>query len=312
MAKRLGVGIVGLGRRWQRYRQALLLMRSRLDVRATYDPLTCRAESAAKLFDCTATGGCAELLERPDVEALLLLDRRWFGLWPLQRACALGKPVFCAIPLAADDAHADRLRAGVEAARLPVLMACPLTCAPALDSLRSLLADSLGPPRLVRADCALRAPTDRSPPLLQTTTASALLRVCADLLGSPPTRVQASIADNGEAVSLLLEHGEGRVAQIHLCRGPAVRPACRIDVLTPRGTARARLPGRLCWRDADIQYAERRPCPAAEDALLEGFVQALASGQTPRPSFEDAYRCLSWLRAALSPQTVHVGLPEPA
>jgi predicted dehydrogenase len=302
MTRRLSVGIVGLGRRWQRYRPALLRLRRRFAVRAVFDPLSSRAEAAARHLSCTAAGGCLELLERPDVEAVLLIDRPWFGLWPLHRACALGKPVFCALPLAADDGHAEQLRTEVAAAGLPVLMAYPLACAPALDSLRGLLAGPLGPARLVRADCALRSRPGRRLALLQTGAASSLAAACADLLGTPPVRVSACAAEQGDLVAVLLEGPEGRTAQINLWTAPVVSPHCRIEVVAQQGTATARLPGRLRWGDADGQHAERRPCPPAEDTLLERFAHALDTGQPPRPSFEDDFRSLAWLRAARQSQ----------
>ena len=39
-------------------------------------------------FDCAAAIGPVELLERSDVEAVLLLDSLGYGLWPLEHASA--------------------------------------------------------------------------------------------------------------------------------------------------------------------------------------------------------------------------------
>jgi predicted dehydrogenase len=296
MTRRLSVGIVGLGRRWQRYREALERQRRRVVVRAVYDPVSYRAEAAARHLKCAAAGGCVELLERADVQAVLILGRRWFGLWPLQQACAAGKPALCAVPLAADDAHADALRDAVEAAEQPIFMAHPLAGAPVLDRLHKLLSEGLGPARLVRAEWALTASAARSPGLLKTAAAGGLLMACADLLGGPPVRVSAQVAGSGEAATVLLDYGEGRTALINLWRGPAT--ACRIDVVTATGTATALLPFRLRWRDGDGQHAEYRPGQRPEDVYLEQLADSVQKLQPPRPGFADAYRCLTWLRAA--------------
>jgi predicted dehydrogenase len=292
------VGIIGLGRRWQRYRSALLLLRREFKVRAVYDPISHRAVAAAKLFSCDAAGGCSDLLERDDVEAVLLLDHRWFGLWPLQRACALGKAVFCTVPLAADDADAETLQSAVEASRLPVLMAHPLACAPALDRLRNLVGTTLGPARLVRADFSYRLYPRSRPNLLRTAAAAALVDLCVDLLGGPPTRVTALASESGEAVTVLQEHGEGRAAQINLWAGLAVSSGCRVEVIGPQGAAKASGLSRLSWRDQDGQYAERLRHAPTEDDLLLRFAQALHNGQQPQPGFADAFRSLTWLRCA--------------
>jgi predicted dehydrogenase len=297
MTRRLGVGIVGLGRRWQRYRPALERQRRRFAVRAVYDPLSYRAEAAAKHLGCSAAGGCVELLERTDVEAVLVLGRPWFGLWPLQQACAASKPVLCAVPLAADDANADSLRAAVEASRLPVFMAHPLAGAPVLDALRTLLVERLGPARVLRAEWALTGSEGRVSGLLQTTALGSLLLACTELLGTAPVRVSAHAADSGEVITLLLDHGEGRTAVVNLWSGPAVLPTCRIGVVTLRGTATAELPFHLGWRDAAGHHAERRVCQPWEDAHLEQFADFCLDRQPPRPGFEDAFRCLTWLRA---------------
>jgi predicted dehydrogenase len=302
MTRRLGVGIIGLGRRWQRYRLALQRQRQRFAVRAVYDPVSYRAEAAAKHLGCAATGGCVELLERRDVEAVLILGRPWFGLWPLQQACAVSKPVLCAVPLAADDANADSLRAAVEASHLPLFMAHPLACASVLEGLGRLLAERLGPARLVRAEWAFAGSAAQEHGLLKTTAVGALLMACADLFGSPPTRVSALAAESAEVVSLLLDHGDGRTAQVNLWCGPAVMAACRIGVITPQGSATAELPFRLCWRDGDGLHTERRACRPAEDAHLEQFAESWHNKQPPQPTFEDAYRCLTWLRAAWQSQ----------
>src|SRR5262245_16621109 len=100
MAK-LRVGIIGLGKRWRRYRPALRALRDHFAIQAIYDAVHQAALHVAQRLGCAATSGVIELLERKDIDAILLLDAAWQGLWPLEAACRFGKTVFCAVPLEA-------------------------------------------------------------------------------------------------------------------------------------------------------------------------------------------------------------------
>jgi predicted dehydrogenase len=291
---RLRVGIIGLGRCWRRYRPALLRLGGRFAVRAVCDPVARRAEVEAKGLGCAAAAGPGDLVERADVDAVLLFGRQWFGLWPVERACAAGKPVFCAAPAADEEAHADALAGQVRERGLPVLMAHPYTCSPALGRLEALVGERLGQVRLVRAEQALPAKVGadllRAPALLP------LLARCATLLGTAVRSVRV-VAGEAGLCALVLE-GDGRAAQVSLWAGRAVGAACRVEVVAEKGTAVAELPRQVRWRDAEGQHAQRLPCRPAEEVLLERFADALRDGQAPRPGVEEVRETLALLRAA--------------
>jgi myo-inositol 2-dehydrogenase/D-chiro-inositol 1-dehydrogenase len=304
MSTRLRVGVIGLGGRWRRYRRALERLRKRLAVRAVCDQVARRAEAEARRLGCAAAAGPVDLLERDDVDAALLLGRQWFGLWPLEHACRVGKPVFCAVPLSADEAHADDLRRLVADARLPVLTALAPAVAPAVARLGELLAGPLGAARLVRADAAL--PAGGRGPALASSALLPLLHVCAGLLGGEPAGVLATEAGapaDGAAGwwgSAVLDFAGGRAAQVTLWRAPpGVEAGWRVEVVAERGAATAELPNRLNWRDAAGWHRLRLRGAGGETALLEQFLAAIREGRAPRPNFEDACRVLSWRRAAL-------------
>ncbi len=294
MARRLRVGIIGLGRRWRRYGPALLRLGNRFVIRAVCDQVARRAEAEAKALGCAAAAGPADLVERADVDTVLLLDRQWFSLWPLERACAAGKPVFFAASVADDDAHADALAAQVRDRGLAVFMAHPSLCSPALDLLEALLAERLGPARLVRVEQAVapRAGAD----LLRASALLPLLARGAAMVGIKPGSVWAAAAPAGLGTVVL--EGEGRAVQVSLRIGSAVGASCRVEVVAEKGTAVAALPRRVCWRDAEGVYAQRLPCRPAEEVLLERFADALHAGEQPRPGFDDACTALALLRAA--------------
>jgi predicted dehydrogenase len=302
MAKRLRVGVIGLGRRWRRYRRALAALRGRVEVRAVCDQVAWRAEMVARQARCDMAAGPEDLLGREDVDAVLLLDEQWFGLWPLERACRAGKPVFCAVPLDGDEDHADRLREQIESSRLPVLMALPALLAPSVVRLGELLKDRLGPARLVRAERAV-ATVREGRSLLDGGAALSLLAACTALMGEEPASVQTMASGPGLA-TFLLDFGNERAAQVTLWTGPAVRPGCWITAAAERGTATADLPRRLRWDDAEGRHRLELPGGSMEQVLLGQFVQALSEGSRLEPGFPEAHRALTWLRASLRESVV--------
>src|SRR4051812_31383214 len=98
---RLRVGVVGLGRLWEaRHKPAPAKMPDRFTVVAVYDQVARRAEIEAVQLSCEPVDGLIALIDRPDVDVVYLLTPQWFGLHPIEVACSLGKPVYCALPLA--------------------------------------------------------------------------------------------------------------------------------------------------------------------------------------------------------------------
>src|SRR5262245_48590258 len=91
----LRLGVLGLGRRWPRFREAALALRGEVRVRAVWDDIAARAEREAEALGCRAVGGVMQMLERDDIDAVLLPGGSWSNLWGLQRACEFGKPVLC-------------------------------------------------------------------------------------------------------------------------------------------------------------------------------------------------------------------------
>jgi predicted dehydrogenase len=295
MTEPVRLGVIGLGRRWRRYRAALRAPNGpRFDVRAVCDEVQELAVREARRLGCDASAGPAELLERDDLDALLLADAQWFGLWPLELACRARKPVLCSVALERDAEHADVLIRQVRACQLPVLMELAPRFAPGTEWLRSLLATpALGAVRGVQCDvlggAETSGPVDRV----------ALLDWCVRILGSAPTQVfAAGPPAEGPLTSLWLECGDGRAAQLSLWRAGGPGRAPRLEVVGEHGWAAVELPGRW-WqgraggRSAGVLRGE----PTARLVLRE-FAKVLQTGRPPVPSLEDAYRALTWLRSA--------------
>jgi predicted dehydrogenase len=297
---RLRIGVIGLGRRWRRYRPLLARLREHVEVRALCDHIERRAEIEARAFSCNVAAGPVELLERTDVEAVLVLDPQWYGLWPLEQACRTNKPVLCALPPSADESHADALRESIAASNLPVLMALPPLLAPATRHLRELLTHRLGQARLVRVDWSAPPPRrGATRDFLRSSALLPVLSVCAWLLDDVPRSVWTIDDNSASFVTLVLRFGQDRLAQVNVWTAPAGRTPPRVEVVAESGTATAELPRQLRWRDADGQHAHRLPYRTTEQTSLERFILALRARQPFQPSFEEVHQALTWLRAAV-------------
>jgi predicted dehydrogenase len=295
MSKRLAVGVIGLGRRWERYRQALAEADSPLSVRAVCDSSARRAGRVARLFGCETADGVADLLEHPDLEALLLLDPQWHGLWALERAATVGKPVFCAAPLTCDDSRADDLGRRLRQKSHPVAAALPDEFFPATARLRVLLDKHLGAARLV--SCLGQVGSQVSgEAILNAGALLPTLHLCARLLGDAPETVWTAAPSGCGMVNLTLAFSAGRAALVSLC--PGRHSGWRVAVTAEHGSAEAVLPRRLRWRDAAGEHVLRLPPRSTPKEMLRRFAETVRAGQPLQPGFDDALQVLRWLRAA--------------
>jgi predicted dehydrogenase len=297
------LGVIGLGQRWRtRYRPALHALRDQFHVSLVCDQVQQRAQHEARSLGCEAALGPTELLQSSAVEAVLLLDAQWFGLWPLQLACQLGKPVFCDDDLLVDETDLDSLLQRVRDTSLPVLVGMTSRHAPATAVLRELLGGGLGPARGLTCDFFLSPQLagpgtvtgrrDLSVPL-------SLLDLCSQLFEAEPLRIAASGTASGDFTGALLEFPDDRRAQLTGWRSAEVWHAPCLRVVAERGWALVELPGRLRWTDAEGRHCYvPRGLPAPDEVLLDRFFHAVCSGQPPRPNLDEAGRVLGWLRAA--------------
>jgi predicted dehydrogenase len=297
------VGVIGLGRHWQtRYKPALRALGDRFHVRLVCDQVQQRALREARQLGCAAALGPTELLQSDAVEAVLLTDAQWFGLWPLEQACRFGKPVFCGDELLPDEPDLDHLEQQARARGLPVLVGLTPRHAAAMPQLLDLLAGPLGPARGVTCDFFLpprppgpRAGAGNPGP----TVPLGLLDWCAGILDAEPVGVLAGGTDDGRFSSLLLEFPDDRRAQLTGWQVGAVWQPPRLQVVAERGWASVDLSGRLRWVDAEGRHSHvPRRAPSAEEVLLDRFFHAVCSGHSPRPGLADACRLRAWLRAA--------------
>jgi predicted dehydrogenase len=291
----LQVGVIGLGRAWRRrYRPALQALRDRFAVRLLCDQVHALAAREARSLGCDAVLGPSALLESAAVEAVLLLDAQWFGLWPLEQACRIGKPVFCLDALALAEENLDHVLRQVRESRLPVMTELAPRSAWVTGALRELLAGPLGPARGVVCDFFQPQPAASGSGPADV----ALVDWCASMIGAEPVSVLAAGTDDGGFASLVLEFPDARRAQLTGWRTAVVWHPPRLQVVAERGWARAELPSRLCWTDAEGRHGDIRRGLPLEHVLLERFARSMRDGQPPQPDLEDVSRAVAWLHAA--------------
>jgi predicted dehydrogenase len=308
----LRVGIIGLGRRWQkRYLPVVKDLPDRFQISAVCDQVQERAVVESRRLGCVAATGPLQLVERHDTDAVLLLEPQWYRLWPIEAACRWGKPVFCADTLERDDGHADALHRQVMERGLPVLMALPYRFMPAAARLRQLLGGHRTLPRQVlctrigpisgsRREPSCPSQGDIMPCSL------ALLDWCASLFATAPSHILAACQPGGELATVLLRYRDGQAVQITRCVGPSNVRSIGLRVLTEQGIAAARLPHHVRWSD---RHGQVLPCgrggKPVEQVLLEHFHECVTQGRPLLTDLGHAYRLLGWWR--LAARSLHDG-----
>lgn len=321
---RLRIGLIGLGEVWQlRHAPALPALADRFEVRAICDPVWHRAEQAAADFHAEAVDGYHVLVQREDIDAVLVLSPQWFGALPILAACDSRKAVYCAVglDLAADEALAIKRR--VEESGIAFVAEFPKRQAPATIRLKELIATQLGPPRLlfchqrsVSTDPANDAANQGRP-----TFRNMLGRVdwCRYVVDREPTSVMGVIHQldddpAGEDYRMLSldfsargRRGTGPIAQISCGRyippswheAISYRPLAELQVSCQRGIAFVDLPSTLVWFDEAGRHQEsldsERPIG---ERLLTQFYRSVTSLIRRTCDLEDAYLAIRIVQSA--------------
>lgn len=314
---RLRVGVVGLGRLWEaRHKPALMRLRDRFQVTALYDQVLRRAEIEAAHLGCAAVEGLRALIERSDVDVVYLLTPQWFGLYPIEIACACRKPVYCALHVASEPEELEVLAALVESSGIVFMPEFARRFYPATLRLRELLATTLGPPRLIVGQNRLfgfdrygqPGPTTQlAPAPLMIDPGSYLLDWCCFLFQAEPVKIQgfggtvlpgANPPGAGhDFESFVAEFANGAMAQVSFARydrsawGEASRflPLPGFQVFAERGAAWLEPPERIQWSDATGTHEERLPLePTVGEVLNEQFYRLVLGHETLAPTIRDA------------------------
>jgi predicted dehydrogenase len=316
--------VIGLGRLWEtRHKPSLARLNDRFRVTAVYDQVARRAELEAAQLGCAASQGLAALIKRPDVDAVYLLTPQWFGLHPIRLACAEGKAIYCALPLAGDRGELEALAGLVDSSRIAFMPEFARRCYPATLRLKELLETRLGPARLIVGQSwlfgfdryAVPGPTTQiAPAPLSIDPGSYLLDWCHYLFQAYPSSVWGDRrtvipAPSGEGESsgetdkpsdfegfaIEFEGGAGaRISYGRYHRGPwgdASRflPPQGFQIFAERGAAWLEMPDRIQWSDSTGNHEERLPLePTVGDVLNDQFHRLVRGEGVQAPTIRDA------------------------
>jgi predicted dehydrogenase len=315
----LNVGLIGLGPEWEhRYRPALAKLQKRLRVRCACAPVITHAEQVSAELGCDVSPGLMALIERDDVQALLVLDAAWYLGVPAQFACRAGKPAYLAGRFDPRLPVADHLLLQAAETGVTLMPDFGHRYTPATSRLRELIATRLGRPRTIVADVA--AP-DRQVPVNREILAAAL-DWCANLTGTTPALVRAEISGAGTAraaadrLELHVEFrrrsgGGGTVAaRIRLSvsasepvpsgDGEAHALNLRAGVECEYGAARIEGPRQITWESAGEKSTEALTSDRSDvEVMLDHFSRRVVGGLIPVPTLEDLCRACQLVDVAL-------------
>lgn len=320
---RLRVGVIGLGRLWEaRHKPAFARLSDRFRVTAVYDQVARRAANEAAQLGCAATVGVAELVNRPDVDVIYLLTPQWFGSYAIELACAANKPIYCALPIAADPPALEAAAALIKATQTRFMPELARRFYPVTLRLKELIATSLGKPRLVLGQSRLYGfdrygrpgpSTQNAPVPLAIDPGGYLLDWCRFIFEGAPIALQGFgglvLADRPDHAEHPRNHAdddfesfhavfaEGGIAQIAIARfnpktlGDAIKflPPSGFQVFTEHGAALLEMPDRIEWRDAQGNHEERLPLePTVGEMLNDQFHRMVRGEHSLAPTLDDA------------------------
>ena len=324
---RLRVGLIGLGTAWEtRHAPALRALSDRFQVIAVCGEVARRSDAVARDFGAVSLDGFRVMIERDDIDAVLVLATDWIGPLPILAACDAGKAVYFAAPLDIEPDQVNELRRRVDRSGIAFMAELPRRHAPATLRLKELIATRLGPPRLLfchdRQTCEDRIVSGRrgSAKLVAQRNLMELVDWCRYVVGHDPSSVVAvrneSVVGGTpsfyQSVSLDFSKStdgglEGPIAQLSIGHYlparwrdalPFRRPAS-LQVCCEQGIAFIDLPSTLIWFDDAGQHSESLETerPVGEQ-LLTHFHRAVTSLVRKTSDLEDAYKALVTVTAA--------------
>jgi predicted dehydrogenase len=275
------VGVIGLGRAWsERYRSPMTRPGLAARVVAVCDPVLHRSETEADRLRCDAVEGVTALIDRPDVDAVFLLDDPWFGAWPIQVAMDRDKPVFSTVGARETLDELGRWPDG----RAPAMIELPRRFSPETLRLRELLATELGPPRRVRA--RIQVPRETGD-LRPADAAIELLDWCRSLFQATPSscRPVLEIERGGLGLRVVeLEFPGGGSARLTLRTGNEIIPTTAgLTVEADRGRARIDSRDRLRWSNGGEMVEERLSSGPPTALMIDHFLRLVRGEQSLAP-----------------------------
>ena len=280
---------------------------------AVADPHT---PSAAALADATGAqvAGLDEIVERSDVDAILICTPTTTHADLIERGARAGKAVFCEKPVDLSSARIEACLGIVEKAGTPLMIGFNRRFDPNFASLRQRLASGeVGDVELV----TILSRDPGPPPVSYIATSGGLFRdmMIHDLdmarfllLGDEPVEVHAvgsSLVDPAigqagdvDTAAVLLKTASGKIVQISNSRRATYGYDQRVEVHGSKGMIRA---GNIHRTTVEVATATGIAADPVQDFFLEryadayraeltAFVDAVVAGSTPEPTGHDGLK----------------------
>ncbi|MEI8018234.1 MAG: Gfo/Idh/MocA family oxidoreductase [Schlesneria sp.] len=297
---RVGLGLIGLGPSWeQRYLETLVRLQSRLTIRLVYDPVEARAKSVASEFDAEVAGSLRQMLARPKLQGLLVLDPGWLGAGALSLIAGSGKPVFLANPtlrqptalralLQTSPSSATEAKQANTADDLCMpelgLRFTPSTC-----RLRELIATKLGRVKRILIECDLSA---------EKTEIAHIVDWCHPLMGQSPTVISRANGQSNAVHGVDFEFSSAltpiNTRTARLQQKPAGNGFARFSIECERGHATLTNRTHIHWKtptdSADEYLVDER---SETEILIDQFCRRALGGLNPVGRLSEFVRAIN-------------------
>ncbi len=330
---KLRIGLIEIGTAWQnRHRPALRMLHDRFTVRAVCCGVAKKAEMVAQEFQADVVDGYRAMVNRSDIDAVLILERSWHGWLPVLAACDAGKAVYWAGDPQFDPIADAAIREQVDESGIAFMAELPRRFAPATLRLKELIATKLGAPRLVfchrRLSLVPSKPggiCDAEPLAESRRELIELIDWCRYVVARDASSVTALVHHRGTPFGESPGLEDERDYQCLSLRFPAIkdapevmcqlscgqyipaawheaisfRPPSAMQICCERGVAFIDLPSTLVWFDEAGRHLEslETELPVGEQ-LLTQFHRIVTSLVRRLNDLDDAFRAASILHAA--------------
>ncbi|MBI1347637.1 hypothetical protein GC163_15265 [bacterium] len=317
---RIPVGLIGVGPLWEhRYRPAVERLKARISVTCVFDAVLARAQQVAGEIGADVASGLRSLYERPDVQAVLVLDPAWYGLVPAELACEYHRPAFLAGSLGDDLVALQGLHQLAVDRETLLMTEFSRRYTPATTRLRELMATKLG--QAVRVQIQAHLPPDGDDCALLPGQAcerdflAGLFDWCQYVTGRTPVSVAASLppaAKSGDPQpgARQIEIGfrpdsqgnPGCLARIQL-QAPRENSAAipQHEVHCEKGVATIGEVASIAWKNGTYSTQEFEQLTADRsdaEVMLDQFFRRVVGGLIPVPDVHDVCRALFLVQSA--------------
>lgn len=315
----LDVGLIGLGPDWDSlYRPALLRQGGRINVRALFTAVSSRAAAVCGGLECDLAASICDLVARPAVKAVIVLDSAWFSVAVAEFACRAGKPVLLVDPVHDDWSQLRSLSHLADELGTMIIPDLVHRYTPATARLRELLATRLGKPRHLDVQLTSRGVAEGGLPPSRFLADSLAVGLdwCHSVANAIPVSLrgtEGAVPAEGLAVDVqfgpLADRSPPPTARITIGRTPqsaepGETPAglgihFQARVECQRGSAVLTAADQIGWSaEGEPRVEQLSTERAAFDVLLDHFARRVVGGLIPIASLDEGLRARAWAQAA--------------